>query len=144
MNATTITDGVLTIGGVPVGPISAGPHPSTNFGAWRCASRLVVARRHRPRCRMATVSGCARDLEHREVRDYRSADFQNHAARRSRAPEFQRRPLQLSRFMGHAKVTTTLAIYTHLFDDDHAETMAALEAMSRPAALNVVPMRRRG
>jgi hypothetical protein len=41
-------------------------------------------------------------------------------------------PLQLSRFMGHAKVTTTLAIYTHLFDDDHAETMAALAAMSRP------------
>jgi hypothetical protein len=38
--------------------------------------------------------------------------------------------LQLSRFMGHAKVTTTLSIYTHLFDDDHAETMAALEAMS--------------
>jgi hypothetical protein len=29
-----------------------------------------------------------------------------------------------------------------LFDDDHAETMAALEAMSRPAAPNVVPMRR--
>ena len=53
-------------------------------------------------------------------------------------------PLQLSRFMGHAKVTTTLAIYTHLFDDDHAETMAALEAMSRPVdAPNVVPMRRR-
>ncbi|OBH94299.1 tyrosine-type recombinase/integrase [Mycobacterium sp. E2733] len=51
-------------------------------------------------------------------------------------------PLQLSRFMGHAKVTTTLAIYTHLFDDDHAETMAALEAMSRPASPNVVPMRR--
>jgi integrase len=41
-------------------------------------------------------------------------------------------PLQLSRFMGHAKVTTTLAIYTHLFADDHTETMAALEAMSRP------------
>ncbi len=53
-------------------------------------------------------------------------------------------PLQLSRFMGHAKVTTTLSIYTHLFDDDHAETMAALEAMSRPSAPNVVPMRRRG
>jgi integrase len=31
-------------------------------------------------------------------------------------------PLQLSRFMGHAKVTTTLSIYTHLFEDDHAET----------------------
>ncbi|QVI30244.1 tyrosine-type recombinase/integrase [Mycolicibacterium neoaurum] len=53
-------------------------------------------------------------------------------------------PLQLSRFMGHSKVTTTLSIYTHLFDDDHAETMAALEAMSRPSgATNVVPIRRR-
>lgn len=53
-------------------------------------------------------------------------------------------PLQLSRFMGHAKVTTTLAVYTHLFDDDHAETMAALEAMSHPVeAPNVLPMRRR-
>lgn len=52
-------------------------------------------------------------------------------------------PLQLSRFMGHANVTTTLTIYTHLFDDDHAETMAALEAMSRPVvAPNVVDMRR--
>jgi hypothetical protein len=46
---------------------------------------------------------------------------------------------------GHAKVTTTLAIYTHLFDDDHAETMAALEAMSRPMdSANVVRLRRRG
>ena len=53
-------------------------------------------------------------------------------------------PLQLSRFMGHAKVTTTLGIYTHLFADDHSETMAALEAMSRPASPNVVPLRRRG
>jgi hypothetical protein len=35
-----------------------------------------------------------------------------------------------------------LAVDTHLFDDDHAETM---EAMSRPtAAPNVVPIRRRG
>jgi integrase len=53
--------------------------------------------------------------------------------------------LQLSRFMGHAKVTTTLAIYTHLFDDDHAHTMAALEAMSQPVtSTNVVRLRRRG
>lgn len=36
--------------------------------------------------------------------------------------------------MGQAKVMTTLAIYTHLFEDDHADSMAALEAMSRPAA----------
>jgi hypothetical protein len=36
--------------------------------------------------------------------------------------------------VGHAKVTTTLAIYTHthLFADDHAETMDALEAMGQP------------
>ncbi|MDV3135974.1 tyrosine-type recombinase/integrase [Mycobacterium sp. 29Ha] len=53
-------------------------------------------------------------------------------------------PLQLSRFMGHAKVTTTLSIYTHLFDDDHAETMAALDAMSRPVSgPNVVGLRKR-
>jgi hypothetical protein len=53
-------------------------------------------------------------------------------------------PLQLSRFMGHAKMTTTLSIYTHLFEDDHAETMAALEVMSRPIdSPNVMPIRRR-
>jgi hypothetical protein len=55
-----------------------------------------------------------------------------------------RPPLEIARFMGHAKVTTTLAIYTHPFDDNHAETMAALEAMSRPATPNVAPMRRLG
>jgi integrase len=53
--------------------------------------------------------------------------------------------LQLSRFMGHAKITTTLDIYTHLFpDDDASGDMAALEAMSAPTAPNVVPMRQRG
>lgn len=32
--------------------------------------------------------------------------------------------------MGHAKVTTTLGVYTHLFNtDDHADAMAALGAM---------------
>ena len=37
-----------------------------------------------------------------------------------------------SRFMGHPQETTTLAIYTHLFNtDDHADAMAALGAMSR-------------
>lgn len=48
--------------------------------------------------------------------------------------------LQLSRFMGHAKVTTTLAVYTHLFADDHADAMAALDAMTGPTpnANNVV------
>jgi hypothetical protein len=36
-----------------------------------------------------------------------------------------------------------LAICTHLFDDDYAETMAALEAMSWPAvAPNVIRLRR--
>lgn len=38
-----------------------------------------------------------------------------------------------------------LTVYTHLIDGDHAETMAALEAMSQPTAaepsytVNVVP-----
>ncbi|MDP7704293.1 tyrosine-type recombinase/integrase [Mycobacterium sp. TY815] len=52
---------------------------------------------------------------------------------------------KLSRRLGHAKITTTLDIYTHLFpDDDASDDMTALEAMSRPiTAPNVVPMRRR-
>jgi hypothetical protein len=41
-------------------------------------------------------------------------------------------PLQLSRVMGHAKVTTTVSIYTNLCDDDHADAMAALGAMGQP------------
>jgi hypothetical protein len=46
--------------------------------------------------------------------------------------------------MGHAKVTTTLTVYTHLFADDHTDAMAALDAMARPAAAanNVVRFRR--
>jgi hypothetical protein len=36
--------------------------------------------------------------------------------------------------MGHAKVTTTLGVYAHLFNtDDHAEAMAALGALATPA-----------
>jgi hypothetical protein len=31
--------------------------------------------------------------------------------------------------MGHAKVTTTLSVYAHLYADDHADAMAALEAV---------------
>ena len=51
---------------------------------------------------------------------------------------------KLSRRLGHAKITTTLDIYTHLFPDDEASgDMAALEAMSTPTASNVVHMRRR-
>jgi integrase len=54
-------------------------------------------------------------------------------------------PLRLSRFMGHSKVTTTLAIYTHLFQDDHSDSMAALEAMNQPVSgSNVVRLRGRG
>ena len=52
--------------------------------------------------------------------------------------------LAISRFMGHSKVTTTLGIYTHLFQDDHSDAMEALAALSRPAAANVVPIRKRG
>lgn len=52
-------------------------------------------------------------------------------------------PLHIARFMGHSRVTTTLTVYAHLFEDDHSETMAALETMSAPTAPNVTPLRRR-
>lgn len=45
--------------------------------------------------------------------------------------------------MGHSKPTTTLAIYTDLFNtDDHADAMAALGAMvARPSyGTNVVQL----
>jgi integrase len=50
-------------------------------------------------------------------------------------------PLHLARFMGHSKVTTTLAIYTHLFEDDHSDAMAALDAMTVQLPSNVVRLR---
>jgi integrase len=53
------------------------------------------------------------------------------------------RPFDISRFMGHTKPTTTLSIYAHLFEDDHADAMVALGAMAaRPAAAaaNVIPL----
>ena len=46
--------------------------------------------------------------------------------------------------MGHAIVTTILTVYTHLFADNHADAMVALEAMSRPVEQNVVPISWRG
>jgi integrase len=53
-------------------------------------------------------------------------------------------PREISRFMGHAKITTTLTIYSRLFPFDHTEHMTALAAMNAPVAANVVPMHRRG
>jgi integrase len=41
-------------------------------------------------------------------------------------------PLEISRFMGHSKVTTTLTIYSHLFPSDQTEHMTALAAMNAP------------
>ena len=32
----------------------------------------------------------------------------------------------------HSKVTTTLGVYAHLFEDDHGDAMAALGAMGSP------------
>ena len=46
--------------------------------------------------------------------------------------------------MGHAKVTTTLGIYTHLFaTDDHADAMRALDIMDQqiPLSNNVIRLR---
>jgi hypothetical protein len=45
--------------------------------------------------------------------------------------------------MGHHKVTTTLGIYAHLFDDDHSTAMSALGAMATPTpdVPNVIRLR---
>jgi hypothetical protein len=40
-------------------------------------------------------------------------------------------PVEIGRFMRHAKVTTTLSICAHLFGDDHADAMAALARRAR-------------
>ena len=52
-------------------------------------------------------------------------------------------PLEIGRFMGHNKVTTTLGIYAHLFADDHSDAMAALGAIAVPKrrAGNVIRLR---
>lgn len=51
-------------------------------------------------------------------------------------------PLEIAKMAGHAKVTTTLTVYAHLFDDDHADAMSALGAMGvQPAVDNVVRLR---
>lgn len=51
----------------------------------------------------------------------------------------------VSRNLGHSKVTTTLDIYTHLFrtDDSASAAMAKLAALAAPTGSNVLPMRRR-
>lgn len=51
--------------------------------------------------------------------------------------------VKVSRFMGHAKPSTTESIYMHLFADDHADTMAALGAMAarERQASNVIRLR---
>ena len=50
-------------------------------------------------------------------------------------------PFVLSRFMGHANTNVTLGVYAHLFQDDHADAMAALGALGTSQSANVVPMR---
>ncbi|WP_168187071.1 hypothetical protein [Williamsia sp. 1138] len=46
------------------------------------------------------------------------------------------------RLCRHAKVTTTLSVYAHLFEDDHTDAMAGLGAMGQPRGENVVRLRR--
>lgn len=51
--------------------------------------------------------------------------------------------LEVSWFIGHNKVTTTLTVYAHLINtDDHTRNMAALGTMATPKvkADNVAPM----
>lgn len=46
-------------------------------------------------------------------------------------------PLEIARFAGHSKVTTTLSVYAHLFEDDHSDAMSALGAMGLSTPVNV-------
>lgn len=48
---------------------------------------------------------------------------------------------EISRFMGHAKPSTTETVYAHLLRDDHSTAMAALGAMGTPVAQNVIRLR---
>lgn len=52
-------------------------------------------------------------------------------------------PKQIANYMGHASVNTTMGIYTHLFEDDHADAMTALGNVTapRPLSNNVTPLR---
>lgn len=38
--------------------------------------------------------------------------------------------LAIAKFMGHSKVTTTLTVYAHLFEDDHSAAMNALGSLN--------------
>ena len=62
--------------------------------------------------------------------------------RRAWCPAAGIKPLEIARFIGHANVTTTLPVYTHLFADDHSDAMAALGAMAtpKPKADNVISL----
>ena len=61
----------------------------------------------------------------------------SYGMRRGRYPAVATEPVH-----GHAKPTTTLLIYAHLFENDHSDLMAALGAMATPKAKagNVVPL----
>lgn len=50
---------------------------------------------------------------------------------------------EVSRFMGHAKPSTTESVYAHLLTEDHSQAMAALGAMAAPEgrASNVIRLR---
>jgi integrase len=52
-------------------------------------------------------------------------------------------PKQIADYMGDASVNTTMGIYAHLFEDDHADAMAALGhvAVTRPRSNNVTRLR---
>jgi integrase len=53
-------------------------------------------------------------------------------------------PKEISEFMGHANINTTMGIYAHLFEEDRSEAMAKLDSgrPQRSTASNVVPLRR--
>jgi hypothetical protein len=85
--------------------------------------------------------------KHQEPQSVRSEHWQNRILRHTYASLCAAaglKPLEIAWFMGHANVTTTLTVYTHLFADDHADAMAALGALAAPKpsyGVNVIALR---
>jgi len=50
-------------------------------------------------------------------------------------------PKQIADYMGHSSTVVTMEVYAHLFEDDHADAMAALGSVSTPRRSNVTPLR---
>ena len=52
-------------------------------------------------------------------------------------------PKAIADYMGHSSTVVTMEVYAHLFEDDHADAMAALGSVSTPRRSNITAIRAR-